>query len=227
MCEMLAISSPVAVPIADILEWSCLLDELGVAGFGWGLVWTDGETLHHYRSVDGIRKDSIASRALRGVTWTRGFVHLRRPSLMSTIGHVNAQPYVSQDRDWAFAHNGFLKQHRDFRAQYQDDLRGTSDSEVGFQYWLRRLSENPSLTGSLIETHQALGGNANFMALHRRGDLAVYAGNEENPVYTFEMNGIRIASTSLHSHDNFLFEAVFPGASRIEHLPPGTAHLMP
>lgn len=227
MCEMLAISSPTPVPIADILEWCALLDELGVAGFGWGLAWTDGEALHHYRSVDGIRKDRMASRALRGVCLTRGFIHLRRPSLMSTIAHVNAQPYVSQDGHWAFAHNGFLTQHRNVRAQFQADLQGTSDSEVGFNYWLRHLSDNPALPKSLVDTHHALGGKANFMALHHRGNLAVYAGNEENPLYTFEMNGIHLASTSLHSRDRFLFEAVFPGAVRIETVPPGTARLMP
>lgn len=224
---MLAVASSTPVNIAEILEWSCLLDEYGIAGYGWGLVWTDGDTLHRYRSVDGIRKDLAAPRALKNVVMTRGFVHLRRPSLMSTMGHVNAQPYLSQDGDWAFAHNGYLERHRDFRGRYQDRLEGTSDSEVGFCHWLDEMESNVSLTQGLTNTHQALAGNANFMALHRRGDLGVYAGNHENSVYTFRIGSVQLAATSLHSHDHFLFDTIFPSASHIERLAPGTAILMP
>ncbi len=224
---MLAIASPTPVNITEVLQWSCLLDEYGVAGYGWGIAWTDGSTIHRYRSVDGIRRDRTAPRALQNLTMTRGYVHLRRPSLMTTIGYVNAQPYMTPENDWAFSHNGYLERHQEFRAQYQNRLQGTSDSEVGFHYWLDRVKEGNSVTQSLAETHQALGGKANLMALRANGELAVYAGNEENLVYRFRLGAVDLASTSLHSHDLFLFDTIFPGADDIERLAPGTAILMP
>ncbi|PSR20064.1 MAG: hypothetical protein C7B45_16775 [Sulfobacillus acidophilus] len=218
MCEMLAFSSPTPLAISRILDVSLLLDEYGIAGFGWGIVWSDGETLHRYRSVDSIRRDLTAKTALSQITMQKGFVHLRRPSLMTTIGHVNVQPYLSPGGDWAFAHNGYLERHAEFRERFASQLVGTSDSEVGFWYWMERLQTNAPLMQSLFETHQALRGNANFMALGRQGDLGVYAGNEENAIYTFRIGDLQLASTGLHSRDNFLFETVFPAASHIDGL---------
>lgn len=227
MCEMLAIASPTPVPMDEVLRWSMLLDEFGVAGFSWGMVWTEGQTLHRYRSVDGIRHDPAAASSLRGLSLTRGYVHLRRPSYMSTISHVNAQPYLSGDGEWAFGHNGLLQRHHQFRAQYQSLLDGTSDSEVGFQYWLEQLRAGTNLAQSLEETHRMLEGKANFMALHRSGHMGLYAGNSENPVYMFRLGSTLMATTSLHSPDHFVFDTIFPGAVEISQVDYGTAAIVP
>jgi predicted glutamine amidotransferase len=164
--------------MAPILSRGRLLDTYGIAGFGWGIAWSDGDALHRYRSVDGIRRDLTAPQTLQQIAVQKGYVHSRRPSLMSTIGHLNVQPYLSPTGDWAFAHNGYLARHHDFCSRFFSQLLGSSDSEVGFWYWMERVQTNASVMQSFIETHQALKGNANFMALSRRGELGGYAGNK-------------------------------------------------
>lgn len=227
MCEMLAFTCSSPVPMEDILRWSMLLDEYGVAGYSWGMTWSWMGQLHRYRAVDGIRRDSAGAKALKNVMAQRGFVHLRRPSLMSTIAHVNAQPYLSSDHVWSFAHNGFLVQHNEFRDAYRTEILGSSDSEVGFCYWLSQVRLGAPLAESLVHTHETLTGKANFMAMSHQGELGVYAGNEENPVYRFRIGPVQLASTALHSLDTFLFDAIFPEATDIERIPFGQAILMP
>ena len=224
---MLAMTSVEPVEMHDVLNWSRLLDQYGLASFGWGITWTDGARLFRYRSVLGIREDATAEHALRGMTMTRGFIHLRRPSRMSTIGHLNAQPYQSPDARWAFAHNGYFDRYREYVAAYRSELQGTSDSEIGFLLCRDQLSQGLSLEESLKETHRLLEGKANLMALDRDGRLAVYAGNPENPLFTFSVGTIHMATTSLHSPDHFLFDTIFPSASSITRLPLGVSLLVP
>lgn len=227
MCEMLAITASHPVPIDEILRWSRLLDQYGVAGFGWGIASTDGTHLFRYRSVRGIRQDDTAEAALRGLTVTRAFIHLRRPSRMSTIGHLNAQPYQSEGQPWAFAHNGYFARYQEHLATYQTELQGTSDSEVGFLLCRDYLKNGLSLTESLAETHNRLQGHANLMALCQDGTLAVYAGNPDNPVYRFSLGPVQMVTTSLHSPDRYLFDTIFPSAHAITPMAVGTSLLMP
>ncbi len=226
MCEMLAITSSHPVPIDEILGWSRLLDQYGLAGFGWGIAWSNGTQLFRYRSVHGIREDNTADAALRGVAVTRAFIHLRRPSRMSTIGHLNAQPYQSEDQQWAFAHNGYFARYHEHLASYQTELQGSSDSEVGFLLCRDYLKAGLSLTESLTKTHQRLEGHANLMALRQDGALAVYAGNPDNPLYRFSLGPAQMVTTSLHSPDRYLFDAIFPSADAIVPMAVGTSLLM-
>lgn len=226
MCEMLAITSRHPVSIDEVLRWSRLLDQYGLAGFGWGMAWTDGTRLFRYRSVHGIRQDDTADEALRGVTVTRAFVHLRRPSRMSTIGHVNAQPYQSEDQEWAFAHNGYFSRYKDYLAAYQTELQGTSDSEVGFLLCRDYLKSGSSLAESLSKTHHRLEGRANLMALKQDGTLAVYAGNPDNLLYRFSLGPVEMVTTSLHSPDGYLFDTIFPSAHAVIPMAVGTSLLM-
>lgn len=68
MCEMLAVQSALPVPVEQVLTYAELLDEYGIAGFSWGIVWTaeDG-TLQRYRSTDGIHRDTMYARTLKNV----------------------------------------------------------------------------------------------------------------------------------------------------------------
>ncbi len=223
MCELLAVTSDNPVNVEQVLQWARLIEELGVANYGWGIAWLSEQgELHRYRSVLGLRADSHALPVLRHVTTQRLFVHLRRPSLMTSQSHHNAQPYRDVAHRWAFGHNGFLKRHQEFREQYAEDLQGTSDSEVGFRYCLEQLSRGASLAESLQQTHQTLGGEANFMALSAEGALVVYAGNPSNPCYTFQLDGARMAVSSLHSLDSYVFDAIFPEAILPQRMPIGT-----
>jgi predicted glutamine amidotransferase len=225
VCEMLAVTAPATeapLDLSRVLRWARLLDELGVAGYGWGMAWVDGSGLHRYRSVAGIRDDRRAGDVLADVQTRRLFIHLRRPSLMTTISHENAQPYWDPEAGVTFAHNGFLKRHRDWRPRYRDVLRGTSDSEVGFRYWVEQLGAGQPPAAALAGVHAALEGHANFMTLAKDGTLLVYAGNPENPCYVFRIGSLTLAATALHSLDDYLFQALFPEAARIERLDVGT-----
>jgi predicted glutamine amidotransferase len=230
MCEMLAVTTPATLPpldVAAVLRRARLMDELGVAGYSWGMAWIDQDGLHRYRAVAGIRDDRRADDVLAGMTTRRLFIHLRRPSLMTTISHENAQPYWEPEAGAAFAHNGFLRRHREYRDQYRDVLRGTSDSEVGFRVWLDQLREGMPADRALATVHATLDGHANFMALLSDGRLLVYAGNPENPCYTFRWGALTVAATALHSLDDYLFQSLFPDAGAIERIALGTVRELP
>ncbi|MHB1954628.1 MAG: class II glutamine amidotransferase [Sulfobacillus sp.] len=227
MCEMLALTSNQPLDMKQTLTWARLLEELGVASYGWGMAWVDDSGLHRYRSVLGLKYDQQAWDVLGQVATHRAFIHLRRPSLMSSQSHLNAQPYCDPEGTFAFAHNGFLSRHREYRPDFSDQLKGTSDSEVGYLYWLQQLSLGQPFAKSLVATHEALKGHANFMALSAQGQLAVYAGNHENPCYSFRIGSINLSTTGLHSLDDYLFDALFPQATNIKEISYGTAIELP
>lgn len=138
---------------------------------------------------------------------------------MTSIAHRNAQPYMSADQSFSFAHNGYFKQHDQYRSGFADRLEGTSDSEVGFHYWQTLMESGQDPGEALVRTHAVLGGDANLGVLQKGGKLFFYAGNRDNAAYTFEMDRLSFASTALHSDDNFLFQTIFPRAVRIKSIP--------
>jgi len=223
MCEMLAIRSEKLMPIETVLKYASLLDEYGVAGFSWGIVWkTESGTLKRYRAVEGIRRDPLAFRTLTSISSTEYLVHLRRPSAMTTIAHRNAQPYVSADGKVAFAHNGFFERHREYRPTYVDRLEGTSDSEVGFFYYQDLLTSGVVPQNALMQTHADLHGGANIGMMQAHGKTLFYSGHPDNSVYAFQQDGARMVSTALHSSDDYLFQSVFPNAEHCERIATGT-----
>lgn len=223
MCEMLALHSGQPMPIETVLKYATLLDEYGLAGFSWGIVWkTDAGTLKRYRAVEGIRRDSLALRTLEGVASREYLVHLRRPSAMTTIAHRNAQPYLSENGAVGFAHNGYFARHSELRPKYLNCLEGTSDSEVGFFYYQELVSSGVDASKALIQTHQDLEGGANIGVIRNSAPTLFYSGSHDNAVYTFQLDGATVVSTSLHSSDDYLFQSVFPLAERCERIPNGT-----
>jgi predicted glutamine amidotransferase len=230
MCEMLAVTAPLdgdPLDMAAVLEWACLMDERGIAGYGWGIVWWQEDGLHRYRQVLGIRQDPAGLKTVSRVKTHRLMLHVRRPSLMSTISQVDTQPYLDPEAGWAFAHNGYLERHQEFRARYGEQLIGRSDSEVGFRMWLDTMRRGEPASAALRSMHEQVGGQANFMALSRDGALLVYAGNVENACYRFRLGNWSVAATGLHSHDAYLFETIFPDAVGIERLGAATVLELP
>ena len=56
-----------AIEIEWMMKYAMLLEEYGFAGFGWGIAWkSDSGEIQRYRSVDGIRKDTLAPQPLKG-----------------------------------------------------------------------------------------------------------------------------------------------------------------
>lgn len=222
MCELFTVKSDEDIPIEWIFHYAKLLEEYGIAGFGWGIAWKSEDEngqIRRYRAIEGVRNDILAPQTLKGIEAKEYLVHLRRPSLMKSMAFNNSQPYLNEEQSLAFAHNGYFKNHDQYRSFYANDLKGTSDSEVGYQYYLMKLNEQKDPTISLELTHQTLEGNANLIAFQKDEGTHLYAGNNDNRMYIFNFEGIRCASTSLHSQDDFLFQAIFPTATNKQQIP--------
>ncbi|HEY8990140.1 MAG TPA: hypothetical protein VIM39_14030, partial [Candidatus Limnocylindrales bacterium] len=71
--------------------------------------------------------------------------------------------------------------------------------------------------------HETFGGQANLAVLTSSGDAVAYAGNSENPVFTFRLGRIGIASTALYSIDRSLFRFAALGATERRVVKPGAA----
>ena len=100
-----------------------------------------------------------------------------------------------------------------------NDLEGTSDSEIGYHFFLNKQNEGMDSKTSLSLTHQSLEGKANLVVFQKYEETLLYAGNEDNRMYVFNLEGVQCASTSLHSHDDYLFQAIFPTATDIQSIP--------
>jgi hypothetical protein len=61
--------------------------------------------------------------------------------------------------------------------------------------------------------HDRFGGQANLAVLSADGSVHHYAGTGENPVFTFRLGRIGLASTGIYSLDRSLFRFVAPAAA--------------
>ena len=143
-------------------------------------------------------------------------VHLRRPSRLSTLTLPDTQPFDDPAGRFSFSHNGDLRDYRALRRELQaaGRIHGRADTEVGAR-WLEDAwrSERP-VGEQLAALHAVFGGDANLALLARDGSAYHYAGNAENPVFSFELGPIRIASTGIYSLDRSLFRYVAPAARK-------------
>jgi hypothetical protein len=139
---------------------------------------------------------------------------------------------------WTTA-DGVLAAHRDPRS-FRDDpaaadlagvettsllvhlrIEGRADSEVG-QRWLEdHWADHADATLALATMHDRFDGQANLMALGCDGEAHVYAGNTENPVFTYRLGSVGLASTGLYSLDRSFFRLVAPGARSRRVVHPG------
>ena len=76
---------------------------------------------------------------------------------------------------------------------------------------LGRSAAGPA--GLLATLHETFGGQANLSLLTADGAVSAYAGNTENPVFTFRLGRIGLASTGIYSLDRSVFRFVAPGAT--------------
>lgn len=221
MCEHFVARANEPFRLDDLWDFTERLERYGVAGFGWGVGWIDGDGgLVSHRDVRAFRDDDRRDAVGRAET-TAAVVHLRRPSKLSTLGLADTQPFDDPGGRYVFSHNGDLLLHRDWRSRYraQGRIHGRADTEVGAR-WLEDEWQDgepiPHLLGAL---HDTFGGQANLAVLTAAGDVHHYAGNRENPVFTFRLGRIGIASTGLYSLDRSLFRFAAPGATDRRLLP--------
>ncbi len=215
MCEHFVARAAEPFRLDELWSFAERLERYGLAGFGWGAAWLgpDGR-LAGYRDVRAFRDDP--GRAALGATETTALlVHLRRPSRLSTLGLADTQPFLDPVGRFAFSHNGDLRDYRAWRSRYHVEgrIHGRADSEVG-QRWLEDEWRTGEPAGAqLAVLHDTFGGNANLALLEVSGIAHAYAGNGENPVFTFRLGRIRIASTGIYSLDRSLFRYVAAGAT--------------
>ena len=215
MCEHFIARASEPFRLDELWPFAAKLERFGIAGFGWGAAWIDGDGgLQSYRDIRAFRDDP--GIVALGATETRAaLVHLRRPSRLSTLTGPDTQPFDDPAGRYAFSHNGDLRDYRALRATYraQGRIHGRADTEVGAR-WLEDAWDPAERPEHLLAAlHDRFGGQANLAVLTADGDPYHYAGNGENPVFTFRLGRIGVVSTGIYSLDRSLFRFVAPGAT--------------
>jgi glutamine phosphoribosylpyrophosphate amidotransferase len=216
MCEHYVARAASPFQIEALFDFTAKLERFGIAGFGWGASWLAGDgRLRSYRDVVSFADDSAGRAEVGRQPTTSLLVHLRRPSKLSTLGMPDTQPFDDPAGRFAFSHNGDLRRVRELRNRYRaaGRIHGKADSEVGAR-WLEDawppVADVPQLLESL---HETFGGHANLAVVTATGETHHYAGNDENPVFTFRLGEIGLASTGIYSLDRSLFTFVAPAAT--------------
>jgi hypothetical protein len=215
MCEQFVARAAEPFRLDELWPFAERLERYGIAGFGWGVTWHEpGSGLRTYRCTMAFRDDPERDR-LGAIETASVLVHLRRPSRLSTLTMPDAQPFDDPAGRFALSHNGDLCDYKPARARYrsQGRIHGRADSEVG-QRWLEDAwSDDEPVAHLLASLHDGFGGDANLALLARDGTAHHYAGNPENPVFTFRLGRIGLASTAIYSVDRSLFRYAARGAT--------------
>jgi hypothetical protein len=215
MCEQFVARAAEPFRLDELWPFTERLERFGLAGFGWGAAWVgQNGQLATYRHTDAFRDDPERS-SIGATETTAALIHLRRPSRLSTLQLADTQPFADPAGRFAFGHNGDFRDFRRSRSRYQSQgrIHGRADTEVG-QRWLEdEWSDSEPVAHLLGALHDALGGAANLALLDGRGAPHHYAGNPENPVFTFRLGRIGVASTGIYSIDRSLFRYAAHGAT--------------
>jgi len=233
MCELLIARADAPFALSTLWPLAARMERDGLAGYGWGAAWVADGQLEAHHSVAAFRQDPAPER-LGTVRTTAALIHLRRPSRLSTHALPDTQPFLDPDRRFALGHNGDFREYRAARAGYvaQGRIHGRADSEVGARWledrWPASASGGTVAGGTgvggtvaggtgvhslLAALHRELGGQANLGLLQPDGSGAMYAGNTENPVFSFTLDGVALAATGLYSLDRSFFRLVAPRAT--------------
>ncbi len=215
MCEQFVARAATPFRLAELWPLAERMEEWGSARFGWGATWlTPDGTLATHRDIGRFRDDRRLE-TLGAIETTSLLVHLRRPSRLSTLALPDTQPFDDPAGRFAFSHNGDLLDYKPHRARYraQGRIQGRADSEVG-QRWLEDAWSDTEPVGHLLGAlHDAFGGEANLAVITAGGACHHYAGNPENPVFTYRLGSIGLASTAIYSVDRSLFKYAAKGAT--------------
>ncbi|MGZ8514629.1 MAG: class II glutamine amidotransferase [Candidatus Limnocylindrales bacterium] len=215
MCEHFIARAAEPFRLDELWPFSERLERFGIAGFGWGAAWIgpDGR-LESYRDVRAFRDDPGRERVGERET-TAALVHLRRPSRLSTLTRADTQPFDDPAGRFSFSHNGDLRDYKGLRDAFrrQGRIHGRADTEVGERWLEAAWRADEPVAHLLASLHDRFGGQANLAVLTAGGDPHHYAGNGENPVFSFRLGRIGIASTGIYSLDRSLFRFVAPAAT--------------
>jgi hypothetical protein len=225
MCEQFIARSATPFRLSVLFPFADRLERFGIAGFGWGATWLgDDGALHSHRDVRAFRDDHDGGMQVGLVETTSALVHLRRPSKLSTLDLPDTQPFDDPAGRYAFSHNGDLRDYRSLRATYREAgrIHGRADTEVAARWLEDAWTEDQPVASLLGTAHDRFGGQANLAVLTASGDPYHYAGNTENPVFSFRLGSIGVVSTGIYSIDRSFFRYVAPDATDRHLVPPGS-----
>ena len=221
MCEILAVKWPEPRPFSAVAPWARAMEHYGSGRFGWGVAWLDedaggeaGGRVRVHIDTGQMAADQAVTGELGTVESTRFVIHFRRPTLLSTIQLADTQPFVTEENDLAFCHNGLFAEREAFRPAYAGRLKGGADSQIGFCMLQDMAGEGVPVCDALAMVYAKLGGNANLATLDTGGDIALFSQHQTNRFWTFRLGEAQIAATELHSPDDSLFTLIFPSADR-------------
>ena len=215
MCEHFIARAASPFRLDELWPFTERLERYGIAGFGWGAAWLAGDgSIHSHRDL-GTFRDDPARETVGATETTSVLVHLRRPSRLSTMTLPDTQPFDDPGGRFAFSHNGDLRDYKRLRPAYRDQgrIHGRADTEVGARWLEDEWRAGESVGHLLGALHDRFGGQANLAVLTDDGNSYHYAGNGENPVFSFSLGSIGVVSTGIYSLDRSIFRFVAPGAT--------------
>ena len=215
MCEHYVARAAEPFRLDELWPFTERLERFGIAGFSWGTAWLEGDgRLGSYRDLKAFRDDPGRER-VGAIETTAALVHLRRPSRLSTLTLPDTQPFDDPAGRYAFSHNGDLRDYRSLRGTFraQGRIHGRADTEVGARWLEDAWDQGGPVPTLLAALHDRFGGEANLAVLQAGGASYHYAGNGENPVFTFRLGRIGLASTGIYSLDRSVFRYAAPGAT--------------
>jgi hypothetical protein len=215
MCEHFIARAEESFRLDELWPFAERLERFGIAGFGWGAAWSGSDgRLGSYRDVRAFRDDQ-GRETVGAIETTSALIHFRRPSRLSTLTFEDAQPFDDPAGRFAFSHNGDLLDYRALRAtlRAQGRIHGRADTEVGARWLEDAWRPDEPVAHLLAALHDRFGGQANLAVLGADGTPHHYAGNGENPVFSFRLGRIWLVSTGIYSLDRSLFRFVAPAAT--------------
>ncbi|MGZ6328965.1 MAG: class II glutamine amidotransferase [Candidatus Limnocylindrales bacterium] len=214
MCELIVVRAGEPFALGEAWELAARMERFGLAGYGWGAAWLTaaGEIAIH--RDDRAFRDDPAREDLAATETASLLVHLRRPSKLSNRSLSDTQPFLDPAGRFALGHNGDFRDFRALRERYRaaGRIHGRADSEVGARWLEDHWTDGPP-GRELAALHRTLGGQANLGLLGRDGTAALYAGNTENPAFSFRLGRLGVLATGLYSIDRSLFRLAAPGAT--------------
>lgn len=215
MCEHFIARAAEPFRLDELWPFAERLERYGIAAFGWGAAWLgDDGRLGSHRDVRAFRDDP-GRETIGTIQTTAALVHLRRPSRLSTLTQADTQPFDDPGGRFSFSHNGDLRDYRSLRAGFrsQGRIHGRADTEVGARWLEDAWRPDEPVAHLLAALHDRFGGQANLAVLSAGGTPHHYAGNGDNPVFSFRLGRIGIVATGIHSLDRSLFRFVVPSAT--------------
>ncbi len=215
MCEHYVARADSPFRLDELWPFTERLERFGIAGFGWGAAWLSSEgRIESHRDTSAFVDDRERER-IGAVETTAALVHLRRPSKLSTLGIADTQPFDDPAGRFSFSHNGDFRRVRAWRARFSaaGRIHGRADTEVGARWLEDSWDGRTAPVDLLARLHETFPGQANLAVIAADGTLSAYAGNTENPMFTFRLGRIGLACTGIYSLDRSLFRFAATGAT--------------